>query len=114
MRNSGKIARIAIVAVGMVGVLTVCGPMAQAAPTEHVTQVSRVADSPWSATVGFSGKISAVQTGSLVLATANGDVTFDLTQGPYRSGSLQTGRNAYISAHAQNGTWVATAVFTYP
>ncbi|WP_158942550.1 hypothetical protein [Streptomyces sp. ERV7] len=101
-------------AAGTVGVLTVCGPMAQAAPAEHVAQISRVADSAWSATVGFSGRISAVKTGSLVVTTANGDVTFDLTQGPYRSGSLQTGLNAYVAAHAQNGTWVATAIFTYP
>ncbi|MEV6552294.1 hypothetical protein AB0M57_26835 [Streptomyces sp. NPDC051597] len=114
MRNSGKIAKLAIVAVGMVGVLTVCGPMAQAAPTQHVARLGRVADSAWSATVGFSGKISAVNTGSLVLATADGDVTFDLTQSPYRSGSLQTGLKAYVAAHAQNGTWVATAIFTYP
>ncbi|MFI1105910.1 hypothetical protein [Streptomyces melanogenes] len=114
MQNSGKIAKVAIVAAGMVGALTVCGPMAQAAPTEHTAQISRVADVPWSATVGFSGRISAVKNDSLVLVTANGNVTFDLTQGPYRSGSVQTGRNAYVAAYAQNGTWVATAIFTYP
>ncbi|MFI1105734.1 hypothetical protein [Streptomyces melanogenes] len=114
MRNSGKIAKLAVVAVGMVGALAVCGPTAQAAPTAHAAQLSRVVDSAWSATVGFSGKISAVDNDSLVLATANGSVTFDLTQGPYRSGSLQSGRNAYVAAYAQNGAWVATAVFTYP
>ncbi|WP_329395075.1 hypothetical protein [Streptomyces melanogenes] len=114
MQNSGKIAKLAIVAAGMVGALTVCGPTAQAAPTEHTAQISRVADGSWSATVGFSGRISAVKNDSLVLATANGNVTFDLTQGPYRSGSVQTGLNAYVAAYAQNGTWVATAIFTYP
>ncbi|MFD9793903.1 hypothetical protein ACFWXK_23490 [Streptomyces sp. NPDC059070] len=114
MRKSGKIAALVMATAAAAGVQAVCGPMAQAAPTEHSAQVSRLGGTDWSATVGFSGKIISVTDVSLVLATAEGNVTLDLSRHPYGSGALNAGRSAYVSAYDQNGTWVATAIFTYP
>ncbi|WP_371656405.1 MULTISPECIES: hypothetical protein [unclassified Streptomyces] len=119
MRNSRNLAEAAIVAVGMAGMLAVCGPTAQAAhaaPTGNAAaqQVGGSAASTATQTVGFSGKVIEFKDGRLQLATANGDVTFELTKGTYRYGSLQPGFHAYVAAYEQNDTWVATSIFTYP
>ncbi|WP_406340570.1 hypothetical protein [Streptomyces sp. NBC_00648] len=119
MRNSRNLAKVAIIAVGMAGMLAVCGPTAQAAhatPTGNAAaqQVGGSAASTAPQTVGFSGKVIEFTDGRLQLATANGDVTFELTKGTYRYGPLQSGIHAYVAAYDQNGTWVATAIFTYP
>lgn len=122
MRNSRKLAKAAIIGVGMAGMPAICGPAAQAAkaahaaPTGHaaVQQVGGGAASTSPQTVGLSGKVIEFKDGHLELATTNGEVTFELAKGTYRYGFLQPGFHAYVAAYEQNGAWVATAIFADP
>lgn len=115
MRNSGKLAKVAVLAVATAGVLAVCGAGAQAAPASHAAQVSGGSVVSTAAeTVGFSGRVIEFQSGHLKLATADGEVTFEVSKGAYRYGPAKPGSHAYVAAYRENGTWVATAIFTYP
>lgn len=114
MRNSGKLAKAAIVAIGATGVLAVCGPVAQAAPAGHPAPAGGHGITSTAArTVGFSGRVIDVQAGHLKLATAGGDVTFTISNGAYFYGPLESGYQAYVAAYQENGSWVATAIFAH-
>ncbi|WP_159042656.1 hypothetical protein [Streptomyces curacoi] len=110
MLKSKKFIRPAAAAVGLLAALGVAATsQAQAAPSELSTRISAGEQT----TVHFLGRITAVDNGSITVATNGTVVKVSITDSARWVGHLAVGAHASITASVVNGGYVAKVIATW-
>ncbi|TJZ59247.1 hypothetical protein FCH28_03910 [Streptomyces piniterrae] len=104
----------AVVTLGLVGALgCAMSAPAQAAASQATKATAATAQAQEAGQVWqFQGTITNFKDDYLVLATADGEVRFNLTRGADYCGKMMMGVGAVVDAYVENGEWVAQKIVT--